>query len=230
MSRFDEMMRLRFDERKTLEEIGREFNISRERVRQIIGNTGYILREELEIRNEKISSSNETTPALAKKYGLTESRISTIRNGTHHLIEGGYRQKGEMVERFVSQMLLENGIHNELMPTSHPFDILALNNVRVDVKGAFKTTCTGELKSPQWHFCLQKGKRGQYCDVFVCVVWKTKDCFIIPDSVLSKNQQDLFFCHPTLRPEIGKYQKYLNRWDLIEGISCDKEQSEKISA
>lgn len=223
MSERDEMLRLRFEERKTLREIGEKYGITRERVRQIIGNTGRVLSEDIERRNERIRSSIEPTPTLAEKYGLTDSHISKIRSGKHHLIAGGNRRKGEMVERFVSKMLDEQNIENELMPTGHSFDIMANGNTKIDVKGAFKTTLTGELRSPQWHFCVQKDKRGDYCDIFICVIWDTKECFIIPSDELKEKQSDLFFCHPTKRPEIGKYQKYLNRWDLIKGANNDKE-------
>lgn len=230
MNRRDEMLRLRYNELKTLREIGRQYGISRERVRQIIGNTGHVLHEEIERRNNKIRASFETTPALANKYGFTESYISKIRGDNHHLIAGGNQQKGEMVERYVNQKLIENNIDNKLMPTGYPFDILALEKIKIDVKGAFTESRTCNLKSPQWHFSLGKNKRGDYCDIFVCVIWETKDCFVIPNSVLRKDQMDLFFCWPTKRPEIGRYQRYFNRWDLIIGVMNDKKQFEKISA
>lgn len=38
--RLKEMKRLRFEERWTLQQIGIKFGITRERVRQLIGNTG----------------------------------------------------------------------------------------------------------------------------------------------------------------------------------------------
>jgi DNA-directed RNA polymerase sigma subunit (sigma70/sigma32) len=38
--RINEMKRLRFEEKWTLKQIGMKFNLTRERVRQLIGNTG----------------------------------------------------------------------------------------------------------------------------------------------------------------------------------------------
>lgn len=230
MSRREKMMQLRFDERLTLAEIGQEFGISRERVRQIIGNTGYVLSEVLEERNEEIRSSISATPALAKKYGLSEGRVSVIRSGrNYHLIASGNRRKGEIAERYVNWALNKNGISNELMPTGHPFDILALDKVRIDVKGAFTASKTKDYASPLWRFHIGKNRRGKYCDMFICVIWDTKECFIIPDSVLKRDQGNIYFCWPTKRPTMGKYQKYLNRWDLITGATNDKKQSERIS-
>lgn len=229
MSRREKMMRLRFGERMSLAEIGQEFGVSRERVRQIIGNSGRVLSEAIRERNEEIENSISTTPALAKKYGLSEGHISGIRSGKYHMIAGGNARKGEIVERHVSWVLSENGIDNELMPTGHPFDILALDEVRIDVKGAFTTSETSNCVSPLWHFHMGKNRRGKYCDVFICVIWDTKEYFIIPDSALKRSQTDIYFCWPTKRPTMGKYQKYLNRWDLITGATNDKKQSERIS-
>src|SRR3990170_3622397 len=42
MNRRDEMLQMRLEEKRTLQEIADEFKISRERVRQIIGNTGNV--------------------------------------------------------------------------------------------------------------------------------------------------------------------------------------------
>ena len=56
-ARTKEMIRLRFGELKTLQEIGDVFGISRERVRQIIGNTGNIVDIH---RSRKVKSSAKT--------------------------------------------------------------------------------------------------------------------------------------------------------------------------
>ena len=56
-NRTKKMIRMRFGELKTLQEIGDEFGITRERVRQILGNTGYIVNRK---RDEaKMLESND---------------------------------------------------------------------------------------------------------------------------------------------------------------------------
>ena len=56
-NRTKEIIRMRFGELKTLQEIGDEFGITRERVRQILGNTGYIVNRK---RDEaKMLESND---------------------------------------------------------------------------------------------------------------------------------------------------------------------------
>lgn len=44
--RFKEMLHLRFVERWTLQQIADKYNMTRERVRQIIGNTGWVNKKE----------------------------------------------------------------------------------------------------------------------------------------------------------------------------------------
>ena len=40
----DEMLRLRYEDKLTLREIGERYNFSRERARELIGNTGILVR------------------------------------------------------------------------------------------------------------------------------------------------------------------------------------------
>lgn len=47
-----EMYRLRFIEHKTLQEIGNEYHLSRERIRQLLGNSGYISQMKQEDNND----------------------------------------------------------------------------------------------------------------------------------------------------------------------------------
>jgi DNA-binding Xre family transcriptional regulator len=214
-TRKEKMLRMRFENFMTLREIGEEFGISKMRVNQIIGNTGRI---NVVKRNKEISQSTKTNTELAERYGVTKATISTLRTN-HHDIDGGCVQMGEEAERFVSDMLSEKGISNKLTPIAHPFDILAFGKARIDVKSAHTRRKAYPTEvSPQWRFGLKINDRGKYCDIFVCVIWKTKDCFIIPFEKISEKlsvNSDLTFCYPTKRPEIGKWQKYHNRWDLI---------------
>jgi predicted DNA-binding protein YlxM (UPF0122 family) len=207
-----EMERMRFEELMTLQEIGDEFDLSKERVRQIIGNTGYIISKS---RNKQIAKSTKTNTELAEKYGLSPGYISQLRD-CHHDVDGGTVEKAVNAERYVSKELNKHNIPNKLMQNRSPFDILALDNVKIDVKSAFsKTKTNSNMKSPQWKFCVHTDRRGKCCDLFVCVIWDTKDCFIIPFDEVGLNRDAITFCYPTKRPDIGKYQKYHNRWDLI---------------
>jgi hypothetical protein len=213
-TRENKMIEMRLQNLMTLREIGEHFNISRERVRQIIGNTGHDYVAER--TKAKIENSTEATPDLAERLGLCTATISRYRNN-HHDISGGSAMKGEIAEKYVSDKMASLGIENELMPIGHSFDLLVNDKIRVDIKASYKTSATSpNYKSPQWHFCIQTDTRGKYCDYFVCVIWKTKDCFIIPFDEIGVGRKDLWFCYPTKRPNIGKYQKYHERWDLLK--------------
>jgi len=55
-NRTREMIRMRFGELMTLQEIGDEFGITRERVRQILGNTGRIVNTK---RDKELKTSTK---------------------------------------------------------------------------------------------------------------------------------------------------------------------------
>jgi hypothetical protein len=210
-----EMERMRFEELMTLQEIGDEFDISRERVRQIIGNTGYdVFQTKNEIRNVKIKQSKLSTAKVAKKHNVSYGFVSRIRTN-HHNIEGGSQKKGQDAERYISDKLKNMRIRNKLMPVGHPFDILVFNKLRVDVKACYHGNQYKNLLNPRYHFNIDSNRRGKYCDFLIFVIWESKDCFVIPFDKVGYNKNNVFFCWPTARPEIGKYQKYHNRWDLL---------------
>jgi hypothetical protein len=123
--------------------------------------------------------------------------------------------KGQDAEIYVSKMLDEVGIPNELMPVHHSFDIKTWGDIRIDVKSSFSPRVYERHNNPRWGFNIASKKRGRYCDFFVLVIYPSKDCFIVPFDVVGENADTIFFCWPSDRPEIGKYQQYQNRWDLI---------------
>ena len=105
------------------------------------------------------------------------------------------------------------------MPNRHPFDILLDNGIRINVKSAWSgripPSQIGKCINPSYHFNLLCNKLNN-ADIFILVIPDTKDMFIIPADILPKSVTNITMCWPTARPEIGKYQKYLNRWDLLD--------------
>lgn len=213
-ARNKEMLRLRNEKRMSLQEIANIYGITRERVRQIIGNTGRdIQKSKTAIRDAHIRQAiHKTNDEIAEVTGLSIPIIRKARKGTHHAVmPDSPIGRGQEAEHFVSGKLSELGIDNKLMPLKHPFDILVNGSIRVDVKSAYTTVKTNpRIKSPQYHFVDRKGGVG--CDYFVCVIWLTKDSYIIPAHLMKRH---LYICHPSGRPEIAKYSKYLNAWDLL---------------
>lgn len=213
-ARGQEMSRMRHEKLMSLQEIANQFGITHERVRQIIGNTG---KEILKMRKTKRDASLrnatwKTNAQLVAETGLSEWVISNARKGTHHAVEpNSMIGRGQEAEHYVSNKLNELDIENDLMPIGHSFDILIKNGLRIDVKHARKTVKTRPtIRSPQYHFADKKN--GKDCDYFVCVIWETKDCYIIPAHLMKAH---LYICLPSLRPELAKYSQYLNAWELL---------------
>jgi hypothetical protein len=224
--RYDAMVELRFDKLWTLKNIGDKYGITKERVRQILGNTGAMCNVE---RNKKISNSTKSNGELAKIHNLSVNTVSQLRNGeVRHEVNGGNVQSGYRIENYVSKTMKNVNIPNTLMPNSHPFDMIAFDNIKIDVKGCLTPQYVKGCVNPRWGFSMDTQRRGKYCDFFICVIWDTKDCFIIPFDVVGIDAIRIYFCWPTNRPQIGKYQKYLNRWDLLWQKALDVDVTEII--
>ena len=223
--RKEDIIKLRFVNGWTLQRIGEKYGISRERVRQITGNTGHIAKKNHDIlKDEEFleKTANLTNDELSNILDVPYHVVSEFRSGIRHAIANGDSGPGKAakIEELISEQLRAKGIKNELMPFSSEFDILALDIVRIDVKAAFKplnisSSDSYKYRNPLWSFTIKDAKKKKDTDFYICVIVPNKDIFIIPRGVIPKKQVFLRFCWPTARPEIGKYQKYLNAYHLI---------------
>ena len=215
MNRVNEMLTLRFTERWTLQNIAEKFGISRERVRQIIGNTGagFVTQKRKEIfeSNKKLSNLK-----LSKLMGISPSAVTGgYRDGERHEIEGGALQIGTEMEEYVSRLLTQKGIAHKLMPHHHTFDILIGKNIRVDVKSARPLS---RAQAPTYSFNTSQDQRGKYADFFICITSDTKEVFVIPANETRGNATPIRFAFP--EADYGrksKWLKYHNRFDLLKG-------------
>lgn len=206
MDRVQEMRRMRFEDNSTLQEIADKYGISRERVRQLIGNSGRVAWDKMHrvhAENKHLGNS-----VLAKLMGLATRSVYHYRNGERHDIEGGMFQIGSENEILVSNKLSSLGIGNKLMPHHHPFDILLNNGIRVDVKSSSKTL------SGLYKFQIKKVTRGEYADFFILVPTNTKDMFVVPGN--KAPDYGIFISWPPKNSR-SKYAQYLNRFDLLKG-------------
>jgi len=223
-TRNDEIRRLRFDEGWTNTRIGEKFGISRERVRQIIGNTGNLAHKmRMDSRSDYIlSQPHKTNGELSEELGVGRATISGERSHVRHAIEFGTdaARTGFAWEEWAHDYLFQNGIDNVLQNFRAPYDIIALDNVFIDVKVATKPCQTSPfLKSTQYHF--QPNNRHNEADIYMLIIGPTEDVFIVPAKKI-ENMGHVYFCWPSKRPEIGKLQKYHNRLDLIWSIHEQK--------
>ena len=212
---------LRFNNKKSLREIGEIYGISRERVRQIVGNSGkhkggfnackyFAFRENPNL----IAEFNHLTNPELKKMGIP---VKFGRSKHRHAIASNSPSVnlGRKSEEIVSHILTEQGLKNKLMPYSYPYDILVADKIRIDVKSASRPTKNQPRgKSPRWHFRIRHNEHK--CDFYYCLILheNKKISFIVPSNIATCC--DIIFAYPTLRPEIGKYQRYIDRFDLIK--------------
>lgn len=213
--RSNEMHELRFVAKWTLQQIADKYNISRERVRQVLGNTGsgFVTEKRKDIAKDNIQLTNSK---LSKLLGISKNAIHSYRNGERHEIEGGFLKIGTEMEDFVSSKLSSLKIQHKLMSHFHSFDILLSNGLRVDVKTAMPLKSITR-DTPTYSFNLHQETRGRYTDFFICVLYDTKDMFVIPAEETRITNTPVRFSFP--EPNHGKkskWHKYHDRFDLLK--------------
>lgn len=220
--RVPEMEHLRFNLGWTLQAIADKFGISRERVRQKLGNTGQVhhkvtfeKRTEIAKKNQKLSSQK-----LAKLLGIQPGNLSQFRDtSVRHEIEGGWAAIGTEMENYASRVLNHHGIKHQLMGHHHVFDILLDNGLRIDVKSSDPIKGITKIAST-YSFRTSQETRGNYADFFLCITRDTKEIFIIPASETRGNSTPIRFSWPNPRSGIkSKFHQYHNRFDLLKGKS-----------
>lgn len=203
----------------TLQKIADEFNVSRERVRQIVGNSLGIRKKIAEgfvidinkTKDENITLAQNILPSPIKKI-ITDK----IRK-THHAISGGLAKVGEEAERVAHAKLQSLGFDCQLMPCHHPYDLL-VNGKRVDVKIAKSKWSGGDrYKGTYWHFSTRKNVKDD-ADFFYCMAdGKT---WIIPSKELPNSHSIFIPAGDQVRSwkKSDRWNKYLNNFALLEEV------------
>lgn len=216
--RNQELEKLRFEEGWTLQAIGDKYDISRERVRQILGNSGYVAHE---LRNEKIKAApaDVTNGELAEEYDLGTARLGQIRQSWYRVDGDSMLADGCAWEEWAADRLEQLGHEVELQRHGSPFDILVNGQCKVDVKAASSTMPPSQkdkLINPRYRFVTRKSEDKEACDFFIFITKDTEEAFIVPYDDLPMPKENVIFCWPTARPTMSKYLKYHERWDLIK--------------
>lgn len=209
-----EMERLRFVENWTIEAIGDKYGVSRERVRQIIGNSGrgYKMRKRIKIA---LSMKDKTNQVVADLLGVSVPSISRYRSHQRHAVEKGTElDKGIESEEIVSRKLSELGINNKLMSHHHPFDILLENGKRIDVKSSTKKISPKSQRGNSFYsFKIEKTRRGEYADFIILYLFDVNKFFVIPFSEAPKEYIRLQY-PPKYKNNV--FASYENRFDLLQ--------------
>lgn len=210
-ARVEEIKNLRYSEKMTLQEIADKYSLSRERVRQILGNsgTGYKTGRQSELI---LSHPELTNTQLAEKIGINKDMVSRYRSHQRHAIEDGALKNGTDIEILISNKLNAMGIENELMPHHHPFDILMSNGKRIDVKSTNKKIFISKTKAEYYNFKTEKTRRGNYTDYFIMYIVPEDLCLVVPFDDAPKDM--LHFNYPVERN--GKFTKFINNFEVLK--------------
>jgi len=196
-----EIERLRFIDRLSLQEIGNRFGISRQRVLQILGSTGKMAMD-LEDKINSIPdlytlSVAEVTEIIGCDPGYTHQALNNYSNYSTYNINvlRKLKEMGISFTRLSKGVILINGKHK----------------VKISQAG---TTCktSPKIDSPQYHF---NNRTKENLDFFIFYISTTEDFFIIPFNLIA-DRMDIYFCWPTKRLSLGKFQQFHNRFDLLE--------------
>lgn len=212
-SRIQDMIRLR-EGGKTLEDIGNIYHISRERVRQIIGNTGVYFISNI-ARRIHVDSSMTVKDLDGLLYGRGRKILRDKLKKIHHAISGGAGKDGQEIEWLVSEKLKSIGLENELMPLRHPFDIQLKNGIRIDVKATWTKSITSPFqKNEMYRFGVKKKRKAGACDFYICYIAPHNVFFVIPEKEVNLSNF-LYISYPEPKRSWSKWQDYENRFDLL---------------
>jgi hypothetical protein len=206
----------------TLDKIGVFFGMSRERVRQIIGNTGIKLNkkrmasskgEQYIFAKEMISENLWMTTSELHKLPLgNKSLVTKLWGKTRHAIKDGNQKRGFEIEDFVSKKLDSLGIKHK-QTNSRPFDIVLENGKNVEIRSRYKPE---KLKTKNFYFfpLFEKLQRKNPADIFILVIvkGKDKDCFVIPLSEIPPGGA-IGFTWPFVGYSV--WPNFHNRFDLL---------------
>ncbi len=211
-----DMMMMRYVGLMSLQQIGEKYGITKERVRQLIGNTG---RGFIPYRRRKLIRKYDalTNSELAVLLGVSENRVTIYRAKFRHAVEPGTVRTGVEAEEKVSKTLASLGFENKLMPHSHGFDILLANGTTIDVKSRSVRSLPPSAKNKgtkigTWVINIRAKKKGQYVDFFV-VLLEMKHIFVIPSNEVTTDTIAISW-PPTNKA--SKWHRFYERFDLLK--------------
>lgn len=214
VERNKEIKRLRLEEGKSLQEIAEIYGVSRERIRQIVPDTGNTFLS-------KWTESKVGEYDLSQYHNIHDlpgslSVWRKIWGKYRHNAKSGTVEIGQQFENMASSILYEMGFKNTLMPNHHPFDILLDNGKRIDVKHSdFDISYMESQRCASPTYRISNTKYGKDCDFFfVFIPYENQYVhFVIPSSKITTS--DIRIVFPSMGRKPSKWSEYLYRFDLL---------------
>lgn len=212
-----EMQRLRASG-ASLQGIADIYGISRERVRQLVGNTGYLVARTQRRNLENLSGSDLeklTRDEAMQKYKKSCGWGIAQKLGNIHHVNNGL---GNKAEELVNQKLIDVGISNRMMGFKKSYDIQLDNGLRIDVKSAKIPQKSPSQRDISPVYNIHNIKQGQDCDFFIIVLPAgfddpTPQFFIVPSSHFY-HTQSIKVTYPGTKRKVW-IEEYHNRFDLL---------------
>jgi len=195
---------LRFEKYQTLDEIGRKVGVSRERIRQIIGNSGYIIPEWKHGVIKK--NPDRTNEELAEMLGYEPGSIASVRGNTFHKDKQGRYDWIIHVGEFLESL----GHSVEYKPYRVPYDILLNGKTKIKIALARRWNHSERygLVSDAYRFHLRSGS-----DFTIGVALEYGDIFVFPKVEFGRVIRFVWPSNP--HKSVSKWAQYHNRWEMI---------------
>jgi len=214
--RSEEIRDLRFNKQWKLQDIADKYGITRQRVHQILGNTG---RKKPDYYKELINYKDYTNKEISEVFGITEKTVAKITNhlNIRNKVDNNYNSgKNYKAEEWLIKKLNDEGITNIIrFPGTNPYNLL-VNDVKVRVVSSHtpkKLEGTGNV-SPSWRFSLRKDR--EITDVFAFIIYSLEKVFFVPNNDIPRNRNELVFSYPTEYRNSGKWQSYENNFAIFK--------------
>lgn len=213
--RNEEIKAMRTEKRWSLEKIAIFFGVSRQRVHQIVGSTGFYTHDYCKINQAVDYLDLDTSKTNEEMYEKT-GKYPKWGGLRHALKDGSSVKAGFDIEDYVSETLDSLGIRN-VVTNSRKYDIVLENGKTIEVKSRRKP----HQQTDYYFFPLfPKISMSKPADFFILVIVKENknDCFIIPKDAVPAHG-GIGFTWPKSKQKRGNYScwtEYHNRFDLLK--------------
>lgn len=215
MDKKEQMKYLRYVEMLTLQEIADEFGVSKQYVHQVVGGSGHKDMGRVRRKTRALEHPEMTNTELAQVLHVSPSAVGDMRRDHYYKLDP--RNQGLASHQFGIEILYEKlvslGMAVDLVAHRHAHDLFVngMHRVVVSYCKHLRQPPSSLCVSQQWVFGVSQKETD-----FYAFITRVRDMFIVPVTEVPRKRASVVFCWPTLRPAIGKFQKWYERFDLLE--------------